>query len=115
MMPRQLYNRPTFRARPMSVPDKEWTMCTIRSLIFGIVLASVVIGPSPSFAQSTQGRTVLLKNDDIVKMVQAGLDDTIIIAKIKSSQCDFDTSTDSLISLKKRGVSSAVLSTSPAL
>ena len=94
-------------------------MCTIRSLIFGIVLASVVIGPSPSFAQSTQGRTVLLKNDDIVKMVQAGLDDTIIIAKIKSSQCDFDTSTDSLISLKKRGVSSAVLTamagaTSPA-
>jgi hypothetical protein len=84
-------------------------MWGMRSLIFGIVLATSMIGPSPSLAQSAQGRAAPLKNDDIVKMVQAGLDDTIIITKIKSSQCDFDTSTDALISLKKRGVSNAVL------
>ena len=45
-------------------------------------------------------------------MVKAGLDDTLIIAKIakiSSSKCQFDTSTDALIQLKQSGVSAAVL------
>jgi len=52
-----------------------------------------------------------IRNDDIVKMVKAGFDDAIIIAKISSSKCQFDTSTDALIQLKQRGVSAAVLKT----
>jgi len=51
----------------------------------------------------------VLQNADIVKMAKAGLDDSIIIAKIKSSKCQFDTSPDTLISLKQNGISSAVL------
>ncbi|MGA2149523.1 MAG: hypothetical protein ABSH49_31705 [Bryobacteraceae bacterium] len=51
----------------------------------------------------------LLKNEDIAKMVKAGLDDAIIIAKIGSSKCQFDTSTDALIQLKQGGASAAVL------
>jgi hypothetical protein len=51
----------------------------------------------------------LLQNDDIIKMVKAGLDDAIIIAKIGSSKCQFDTSTDALIQLKTSGASAAVL------
>jgi hypothetical protein len=51
----------------------------------------------------------LLQNDDIIKMVKAGLDDAIIIAKIGSSKCQFDTSTDALIQLKTSGVSAGVL------
>lgn len=50
-----------------------------------------------------------LKNEDVVKMAKAGLDDSIIVAKIGSSQCQFDTSTDALIQLKRIGVSAAVL------
>lgn len=50
-----------------------------------------------------------LKNDDIVKMNAAGLGDAVIIAKIHSSHCEFDTSADALIKLKTSGVSSAVL------
>jgi hypothetical protein len=50
-----------------------------------------------------------LRNEDIIKMVKAGLDDAILIAKIGSSKCQFDTSTDALIQLKKSGVSAAVL------
>jgi hypothetical protein len=42
-------------------------------------------------------------------MVKAGLDDALIIAKIGSSKCQFDTSTDALIQLKQSGVSGAVL------
>jgi hypothetical protein len=50
-----------------------------------------------------------LTNDDIIKLVQAKLPDSVVIAKIKSSSCDFDTSTDGLIKLKQAGVSDSVL------
>jgi hypothetical protein len=49
------------------------------------------------------------QNEDVIKMVKAGLDDSLIIAKIGSSKCQFDTSTDALIQLKQGGVSAAVL------
>jgi formylglycine-generating enzyme required for sulfatase activity len=51
----------------------------------------------------------VLQNEDVIKMVKAGFDDTVIIAKIGSSKCQFDTSTDALIQLKQSGVSAAVL------
>jgi len=50
-----------------------------------------------------------LQNQDVIKMVKAGLDDSLIIAKIGSSKCQFDTSTDALIQLKQSGVNGAVL------
>jgi len=50
-----------------------------------------------------------LQNEDIIKMAKAGFDDAIIIAKISSSKCQFDTSTDALIRLKQSGVTAAVL------
>jgi hypothetical protein len=52
---------------------------------------------------------VTLGNQDIIKMVKAGLGDDLIIAKIGGSKCQFDTSTDALIQLKQSGVSPAVL------
>jgi hypothetical protein len=52
---------------------------------------------------------VTLGNQDVIKMVKAGLDDDLIIAKIGSSKCQFDTSTDALIQLKQSGVSAALL------
>ncbi|MGA3053323.1 MAG: hypothetical protein ABSD63_03875 [Candidatus Korobacteraceae bacterium] len=51
----------------------------------------------------------LLKNQDVIKMVKAGFDDGTILAKIGSSRCQFDTSTDALIQLKKNGVSAPVI------
>ncbi len=42
-------------------------------------------------------------------MAKAGFDDAIIVAKIGSSKCQFDTSTDALIQLKQGGVSAAVM------
>ncbi len=50
-----------------------------------------------------------LQNGDILKMVKAELDDSIIIAKIKTSKSQFDTTPDTLIMLKQSGVSSAVM------
>jgi hypothetical protein len=60
--------------------------------------------PAPGTAAET-----LLQNQDVIKMVKAGLDDALILAKTGSSKCQFDTSTDALIQLKQSGVSAAVL------
>ena len=60
-----------------------------------------------SAAAAAGGAT--LQNEDVVKMAKAGFDDGTIIAKIGSSKCQFDTSTDALIQLKDSGVSAAVI------
>lgn len=59
-------------------------------------------------ARGAAGDSVI-QNQDVIKMAKAGLDDTLIIAKIGSSKCQFDTSTDALIHLKESGISGAVL------
>lgn len=51
----------------------------------------------------------MLHNEDIVKMIKAGLDNAIILSKINSSRCKFDTSTDALIQLKKNGINASIL------
>jgi tetratricopeptide (TPR) repeat protein len=53
--------------------------------------------------------TQSLTNEDIIKLVQAKLPDSVILAKIKSSNFDFDTNPDALIKLKRAGVSDPVL------
>ncbi len=50
-----------------------------------------------------------LPNDEIIKLALAKMPDSVVLAKIKSSTCEFDTSTDALIKLKQAGVSDAVL------
>jgi hypothetical protein len=52
---------------------------------------------------------VVLHNEDIIKLAKVGIDDATISAKIRSSKCQFDTSTDALVLLKKSGVSAVVL------
>jgi len=50
-----------------------------------------------------------LRNEDIIQLAKVGIDDRTIIAKIESSKCQFDTSTDALIQLRQSGVSAPVL------
>jgi len=50
-----------------------------------------------------------MSNADVIKLVKAGMPESLIIAKIKSSACDFNTSPDALIKLKGAGVSDKVL------
>jgi hypothetical protein len=76
--------------------------------VFCVVIASFAV-PPPSLNGAQLQTPTPLTNDDIVKMVQAKLGDDVAIAKIKSSACKFDTSTDALIKLKQEGVSDAVL------
>ncbi|MBV9242205.1 MAG: hypothetical protein JO314_09380 [Acidobacteria bacterium] len=50
-----------------------------------------------------------MTNADVVQMAKAALSDDIIVAKIKSSPCKFDTSPTALEELKKSGLSDRVI------
>jgi tetratricopeptide (TPR) repeat protein len=50
-----------------------------------------------------------LSNKDVVEMVQAKLSDQIILGKIRTTKCQFDTTPAALIQLKKSGASDAVV------
>lgn len=50
-----------------------------------------------------------LTNKDVIDLTKAGVTEDIIIAKIKSSRCNFDTSSNSLIELKTSNVSDNVI------
>jgi len=73
-------------------------------------LAWIRQGGAPTPAAAVAAPTAIaLQNADIIKLVNVGIDDGTIIAKIGASKCQFDTSTDALIQLKKSNVSAAVL------
>lgn len=47
-----------------------------------------------------------LTNDGVIKMVKAGLSESVIVASIQSTPAQYDVSTDGLIKLKNAGVTS---------
>ena len=51
-----------------------------------------------------------LNNQSVIDMIEIGFEEQVIIDKIESTSSDFDTSIESLKSLKQSGVSSSVLS-----
>jgi hypothetical protein len=51
----------------------------------------------------------VLTNESLVALKKAGLSDSIIVSKIKSSQTKFDTSTKGIIGLKNAGLSDQVI------
>jgi murein DD-endopeptidase MepM/ murein hydrolase activator NlpD len=76
----------------------------------GPILALVVAVTSVTFREATamQGRDTL-RNRDVIGLSEAGVGDSVIVAKMRNAQCDFDLSTDALIELKRAGVSEGVL------
>lgn len=66
--------------------------------------AIAIIFASPAVAET-------LNNDSVLSLLNAGLGDDVVIAKIKSSDSNFELSTDTVIALKQRGVSGPVLAT----
>jgi hypothetical protein len=83
-----------------SVPGRTVNRESVRALAFEVRRAEA---PRPD------GSGSVLRNEDIVKMAKAGLDDAIIVAKIGSSRCQFDTSVDAMLQLEQTGVSAPVL------
>jgi len=51
----------------------------------------------------------VLTNDSIVKLVKVGINEDVIIAKVRESQCNFDLSVDGMVALKENGVSDRLM------
>jgi len=70
-----------------------------------VVLAGFMMGGGalPALAQE------VLTNDSVTSMVKGGLSEAVVLARIRSSPANFDTSTTSLLALKKAGVSDKVI------
>jgi hypothetical protein len=60
-------------------------------------------------ASESTASSAVLTNKDILEMRKAGLPEQVLVAKIKSSQCDFDTSPGELSRLKSAGVADGVI------
>jgi len=60
------------------------------------------------FALVCLGQTAL-NNDAIIKMVKAGLGDDIVLTTVKAQPGNYSTDADSLIALKKAGVSDKII------
>lgn len=67
-----------------------------------------VTASTPATTQSTSP-SAKITNARVVEMAKLGLDDDIIIARIKHATCDFQLSDSDLLELKKSGVSSKVV------
>lgn len=78
---------------------------------FWMCILVLILGaaPSRSSAQGANAAKSALTNQDVVDLVKTGLSDDIVVAKIKGSSCQFDTSPASLKDLKAAGISDAVI------
>lgn len=55
------------------------------------------------------GAQEVLTNDAVIAMKKSGLSDGVILAKIRSSQSKFDTTTQALVNLKQAGLSDQII------
>lgn len=67
------------------------------------------VSSQPASKTAPATGTEVLTNDTIVQLVSIGLGEEAIIAKIRTSKSNFDTSTDALIHLKSKGVPNPVI------
>lgn len=81
-------------------------MKTLNILLVGItcLLASIALADP-----ATGNKTEVLRNDSIIGLTKLHLGDSVIVEKIKTSQCDFDTSIAGLTQLKTAEVSDLVI------
>jgi hypothetical protein len=69
---------------------------------FALALGSALFFVSPAAAET-------LNNASVIQLVEAGIGNDAIIAKIKAADGEYDLNTDDLIALKNAGVPSAVI------
>lgn len=78
----------------------------MRARILAAVLLVVI---SVSGVAAGQDSGAPLKNSDVIQMMKSGLGRRTIVLLIRQSQCNFDTSPQAMMKLKKAGVSDDVL------
>jgi hypothetical protein len=80
-------------------------MKTMRVVLVLVLVTAVCL----SLPGATSLAQEVLTNESVVQMVKAGLPEAVVIAKIKSTATKFDLKTESLVNLKKAGISDKVL------
>lgn len=73
------------------------------------LLAAVSFQEAAKIIQQSQESVAPLRNRDVLEMVKANVSAEIIVAKIRASVCDFETTPAALQQLKADGVPDAVL------
>jgi len=81
----------------------------LQRLCLVVVFAALSMAPAFSQNQPTAGQETGITNARIIEMAKLGLDDDIIIAKIKNGSCEFQLADTDLVDLKKAGVSPKVI------
>jgi len=76
-----------------------------RTLGAVVLLAGFLTGGPQTRVEAQE----VLTNDSVISMVKGGLGEAVVLARIRSSPANFDTSTNSLLALKKAGVSDKVI------
>lgn len=76
-------------------------------LLLCLALAGSILACPTSQAQKNEARP--LNNSDVLDMLNAGISQDVVIAKIKKTICDFDTSAAALKALKVANVPDTVL------
>ena len=77
----------------------------LKYLFASALISAMLFGASLSVLAQTE----MLTNTDVISLVKAGLSNTIIVNKIRSSKTNFDLSVDGLIALKQAGVTDDVV------
>lgn len=73
------------------------------------IVATPALAQAPSTQQNTANQLQALSNKDVLDMQNAGLGADVIVAKIESSTCDFDTSPTALEQLRTAKVPNEVI------
>lgn len=81
----------------------------IRALSLTLAIAFLVASSGPTGACQSKATAPPLSNNDVVSMVKAGLPADVIVAKIQTSACRFDTSPAALEKLKAEEVPASVI------
>lgn len=81
---------------------------TLRNLKL-IILSALLLISTPFSVAAQSADQKPLGNQDVIELVKAGLSSEVVITKIKSSACNFDTSPAALKDLKSATVPDAVI------
>ena len=73
----------------------------------GVRLVRLIVVALASWAFAQAPASLVLTNEDVIKMVRAQLSTSIIITTIESANFNFDLSPTGLIGLKEAGVKGA--------
>jgi hypothetical protein len=79
----------------------------LKCILACIIVLCFLASPIHSNAQAGSQAPAADANDDLIKMISAGLPESVVIAKIRDNAGRWDTSVDALIVLKRAGASEA--------